>query len=256
LVLGILAVLFVLGIGAVGAAYFFVIRPMVEKKRVLDEPRNTNQPVSPPTTDPGNTSTNPGVTEPPPYSPPAGAVQFVNSKRNLDGKLAEHYVDFSFYYPNNWQKDATAGVPGATNFAKFERHLAPNFPQEIFAIGWYASTGSDAADRASYPRLAEQRSSQFEKEYPEYRKISEGETKVGVYAGYEFRFQSVSRNTEKGDIKLWGRVIFVPPVDGSKNGVTLLMLGTSLAPELKSAVDVGVNGQLPMLLESFRFGKK
>jgi hypothetical protein len=35
-----------------------------------------------------------------------------------------------------------------------------------------------------------------------------------------------------------------------------LMLATSLAPELKNVDDVGVKGELPMLLESFRFGKK
>jgi hypothetical protein len=34
------------------------------------------------------------------------------------------------------------------------------------------------------------------------------------------------------------------------------MLTTSLAPELKSADDIGLKGELPMLLESFRFGKK
>ncbi len=51
-------------------------------------------------------------------------------------------------------------------------------------------------------------------------------------------------------------MIFLPPVDGGKNGVTLLMLATSLAPELRSIDDVGAKGELPMLLESFRFGKK
>jgi len=34
------------------------------------------------------------------------------------------------------------------------------------------------------------------------------------------------------------------------------MLATSLAPELHSIDDIGVKGELPMLLESFRFGKK
>lgn len=256
LVLGILAVLFVLGVG-VAAAGYFVVWPMLAKRTAGVEPQPQPSIESTPRSEPGTAPVNTNPTdEPPPYSPPPNAVEFVNSNANLDGKLAEHYVDFSFYYPKGWQKDPAAGVPGAKNFAKFERRLAPNFPQEIFAVGWYASTGSDAADRASYPRLAEQRSSQFEKEYPEYRKISEGETKAGVYDGYEFRFESVSRNTDKGDIKVWGRVIFVPPTDGSKNGVTLLMLATSLAPELKKVDDVGVNGELPMLLESFRFGKK
>jgi len=66
----------------------------------------------------------------------------------------------------------------------------------------------------------------------------------------------MSRNTSKGDLKLWGRLIFLPPVNGGKNGITLLMLATSLAPELKSVDDVGVKGELPMMLASFRFGKK
>ena len=65
----------------------------------------------------------------------------------------------------------------------------------------------------------------------------------------------MSRSTAKGDLKLWGRVIFVPPVDSGKNGVTLLMLATSLAPELKTVNDVGVKGELPMMLQSFRFEK-
>ncbi len=107
-----------------------------------------------------------------------------------------------------------------------------------------------------FPSLTAKLSAQFEKTFPGYTKVSENETKVGVYDGYEFRFEGISRNTSKGDLKLWGRLIFLPPVDGGKNGVTLLMLATSLAPELKSVDDVGVKGELPMMLASFRFGKK
>jgi hypothetical protein len=259
LVLGILAVLFVLGIGAVAAAYF-VVWPMLAKRTTvspvepLPQPSIEATPRSEPTPDVGNA--NPPANEPPPYSPPANAVQFVNSSSNLDGKLAENYVDFSFYYPRSWQKDSTAGVPGATNFAKVERRIPPDFTQENFAVGSYSSAGSAESDRAVFHTLAENLSSQFARKFPEYRKVSEGKTKAGVYEGYEFRFEGMSRNTAKGDLKLWGRVIFVPPVDGSKNGVTLLMLATSLAPELKKVEDVGVKGELPMLLESFRFGKK
>jgi hypothetical protein len=254
LVLGILAVLLVLGIGAVGAAYLLILRPMLQTKSTQDEPRNTNQQESTPT--PVVENTNPTKPEPPPYSPPAGAIRFVNSRQNLAGKLADHYVDFSFYYPREWQKDPTAGVSGATNFAKVERRIPPDFTQENFAVGLYSSAGSAEADRTVFHSLAENLSKQFQKNFPEYRKVSEGPTTAGVYDGYEFRFEGMSRNTDKGDIKLWGRVIFVPPVDGSKDGVTLLMLATSLAPELSSVKDVGEKGQLPMVLESFRFGKK
>lgn len=257
LILGLLAVLLFLGVGVVVAGYFVVLPMLSKRSDVTTEPTPQPPTDASPRTEPSAPPASPsGPAEPPPYSPPPNAVEFVNSNAKLDGRLAEHYVDFSFYYPKGWQKDPTAGVAGAKNFAKIQRLLSENFPQEIFAVGWYASTGSEAADRASYPNLAEQRSAQFEKEYPEYRKISEGETKAGAYNAYEFRFESVSRNTDKGDIKVWGRVIFVPPIDGSKNGVTLLMLATSLAPELKRVDDVGVKGELPMLLESFRFGKK
>jgi hypothetical protein len=259
LILGILAVLLLLGLGGLGAAYFFVLRPMLAARRgdVL-EPRRTPTPAPTPVveTTPIEVTENPPPPEPPAYSPPADAVQFVNSIDNLDGKLAEHYVDFSFYYPNRWEKDPEAGVPGANNFAKVERHLPPDLTQENFAVGWYSSAGSAEADRAVFPSLAEKLSAQFAKKYPNYREVSKGDTKVGVYQGYESRFEAISRNTAQGDIKLWGRLIFLPPVDGGKNGVTLLMLATSLAPELKSGNDVGVKGELPMMLESFRFGKK
>src|SRR6185369_14828415 len=197
LVLGILAVLFLFGIGGLGAAYWFVVRPMLEKGR---EARNDNpEPARQPTPTAANTpnETTPpkteNVKEVPPYSPPADAVQFVNSKARLDGKLAEHYVDFSFYYPKDWQKDPKAGVAGAVNFARVERRLPPDFTQENFAVGWYASAGSEEGDRAAFPGLAANLSSQYKKSFNEYRKVSEQSVKVGAYDGYEFRFESISR---------------------------------------------------------------
>jgi hypothetical protein len=66
----------------------------------------------------------------------------------------------------------------------------------------------------------------------------------------------VSKGPEKGDITLWGWVVFLPPgKEGETNGLQLLMLSTSLAPELESADDVGVKGQLPVILNSFKMGK-
>lgn len=255
LVLGILGLLLLLGSGVLGAGYWFVVRPMLERRVVVND--TPLPPAKAPTpkveATPGDTVEKAQVPEPPPYSPPADAVEFVSTEENLSGKLAEHFVEFSFYYPNRWLKDPNAGVPGATNFVKVERRLPPDLTQENFAVGSYVSAGSAEGDRSAFPAVAENLSAQLAKKFPEYRKVSEGATKVGVYEGYEFRFTSIARNT---DIKLWGRVIILPPVDGSKNGVTLLMLTTSLAPELKSVDDVGVKGELPMMLASFRFGKK
>ncbi len=197
------------------------------------------------------------TTTEPEFTPPADAALFENSSAKLDGKLAEHYVDFSFYYPKSWTVDPKAGVPGASNFAKVERMLPPDFTQENFAVGWYTSKGTVAADTPTYPQLVELLGANLAKGFPGYRKVSEGPTKINNLDGYEFRFVSLSKGTDKGDINLWGRVVFLPTgVSGDQTGATLIMLATSLAPELSGVEDVGEKGEMPVILESFRFGKK
>jgi hypothetical protein len=191
--------------------------------------------------------------EPSGFVPPTHSARFVNSKEGLSGALAEHYVDFSFYYPRTWVVDTKAGVAGARNFVKVDRILDsnPELTQENFTVGWYHSGGSPATE---FPALAENLSSQIKRTVPEYAKTWEGPTKVNSLEGYEFRFEGLSRNTPRGDIRMWGRVMFVPPQDGSTNGVTIVMLATSLAPEIRSENDVGLKGEAPVILKSFQFG--
>ena len=74
---------------------------------------------------------------------------------------------------------------------------------------------------------------------------------------YEFKWEGLSKGTEKGDLHLWGRVIFLPTgKQGDTSGAVLSMFTTSLAPELSSVEDVGTKGEAPVILDSFRFGKK
>src|SRR5207237_1658191 len=184
IVLGILAVLFIVGVVAIAAAYVFVVRPRLIASRIIAQPTPSSRPVEDQPTPLVSVTPNnrdlPGATPegPPEYRPPSNAVQFVNAKDNLDGRLADHYVDFSFYYPKNWEKDPKAGVSGASNFAKVERRLPPDFTQENFAVGSYVSAGSPDADRAAFHGLVENLSAQFDKNFPEYRKVSEKEIKV------------------------------------------------------------------------------
>ena len=264
LILGILALLLVLGAGALIALFFLVIKPRLDERRaddaVVTRNRGTDDANLNSNSSNNNSSavaeTSPATTESE-FTPPADALLFENSPTNLDGKLAEHYVDFSFYYPKTWSKDPKAGVPGASNFAKVERRLPPDFTQENFAIGWYTSKGTVEADKPTYPQLMGLLESSLAKGFQGYRKVSEGPTKINNLDAYEFRFVSVTPETEKGDIQIWGRVVFVPTgVPGDQTGATLIMLATSLAPELSGVEDVGEKGEMPVILESFRFGKK
>ncbi len=257
MILGILLGLLVLGVGAVAALFFFVIKPKLNESQTppvvvrKTETENVNQNAN---TAPVEQPTQQQPTEPEVVAPP-NSVKFTNSQEKLDGKLAEHYLDFSFYYPNTWEVDPKAGVPGASNFAKVERRLPPDFMQENFAVGWYTSKGTFAADEPTFPQLVELLGASLAKGFPEYRKVSEGPTKINSLDAYEFRFVSVSRGTEKGDIQLWGCVVFVPTgVTGTQTGATLVMLATSLAPELSGVKDVGIKGEIPVILDSFRFG--
>ncbi len=204
-----------------------------------------------------NTNNVPTLNAKPKVEAPPNSVKFENAQSNLDGKLAEHYVDFYFYFPQGWQKSAKAGVSGSANFVEVERKLPPDYTQENLAVSWYDSKGTVEADLAGkLPALIKERDASLAKSLPEYQKVSEGKTIINGIDGYEFRFKAVSRATDKGDINIWGRVVYLPPGDeDSKKGVTLYMFTTSLAPELQSVNDVGIKGELPVILNSFTLGK-
>jgi hypothetical protein len=271
---GLLILLLLLGGGAAAAGYFLWWKPRMEANRrpvVVDRNaanENSNRPTAPANANNAdnanaNSNTNPNANEAAkkeaePFVPTAGAIQFVNSKANLDGDLAAHYLDFSFYYPKAWVKDPKSGVAGATSFATVELSFSEqtaDYVQERALISWYPSNGSYEADLPIFPERAKKVTDQISKGLPGYEEISRGETTVGVYKGYEFRFKGVFKGTPKGDLPYWGRVVFLPPGNaGEKNGVTIIMLATSLASEVAGPDDVGVKGGLPLILESFRFG--
>jgi hypothetical protein len=260
LILGAVALVLLMGVAGLAAVFFYVIKPrlqefqegpVVARETPPAEKTNTNSAV-----ENANTNSTTEDTEVA-FVPPPGTTKFANSLTNLDGKLAEHYIDFSFYYPETWQTDKKAGVSGASNFVKVERRLPPDFTQENFAVGWYTSKGSFETDSPTFPRLVELLGTNLANSFPEYSKVSEGPTKVNSLDGYEFRFVSLSKGTEKGDLQVWGRVVFLPTgVEGQTAGATLIMLATSLAPELSGVEDVGQKGEMPVILESFRFARK
>lgn len=271
MILGILGGLCLLFIAAVAIVFFTVIKPRMEAVPTrqpiasgnanantntnINDSTNTNNQTRADTNSNANSTANANANAGSSEVVPPNSTKFVNSRAKLDGKLAEHYVDFSFYYPNTWKLDPGAGVPGASNFVKVDRFLPPDFTQERLIVSWYESGGTFESDRSKFPDLVESFSAKLSKSLPAYEKVSEGPTKVNSRDGYEFRFQGLSKGTEKGDVSFWGRVIFLPPAkEGDKNGVTLLMLTSSLAPELTSVSDVGAKGGLPLILDSFKFG--
>lgn len=167
-------------------------------------------------------------------------------------------MDFSFSYPASWEFQEDGRNEKAQNFVKVERSLPDKsngeFTLENLAVGYFKHSNNSQRNADLLPKTAKILSDQFAAKLSGYKKISEGPTKIGAYAGYEFRFESVLKTPTKGDVKLWGRAVLLLEPNTTK-GVALLMLASSLAPEIKGPADVGVKGELPIILKSFKFGK-
>ncbi len=264
-ILGALVVLLLLGGGGLAAVFFVVVKPRLEQM---------NQPVvqreAPPATEETATTVTENTqpeeakaSETPAeetFVPPADARLFTNSRDNLDGKLAEQYVDFYFYYPGSWQTDPKAGVKGASNFARVfrtEKDQSGDYIPESVSISWYTSNGTYESDLSVFPSRAQSLSTQLAKDLPGYRKVSEGQTEINSLKAYEFHFTGVFNESDQAELPYWGRVIFIPPgVEGQKTGVSLMMIATSRAESISNVEDVGVKGEMPIILESFRLGRK
>ncbi|MEO6390945.1 MAG: hypothetical protein ABIP75_03780 [Pyrinomonadaceae bacterium] len=212
---------------------------------------NSNQTVN---TNNGN-STNantPANTNTSPQTPPADLETFVNSRASLEGPLAEHYADFSFKYPQAWTLAPV--TPNSANFADVALKTGSNPAAESFAVGWYESKGTVADDRAAFDRMIDEKGAKFALGIFDYQKVSSGETTINSRGGYEFRFQGKLKAVGSPDI--WGRMVFLPPgAFGESNGVTLIMYATSLSSSVRSVDDLGVKGELPVILNSFKLGQ-
>lgn len=179
---------------------------------------------------------------------PPDTVYFQNSRENLKGDLLKNFRGFSFYYPKDWAKNASL-----TNFADVARVGATGTPIEQMIVGYYESKGDFAADEKNFARLVQESNKSLAKEIPDYQLISQGETQLnGESKAFEMKFQG-SGVTKNGDkITLWGRRLWIPAArDGAKTGLKVTMLATSNSPEVKSADDVGVKGELASVLQTF-----
>jgi hypothetical protein len=180
---------------------------------------------------------------------PSNWEVYHSSLAKIPQKLQEHYVPFSFSYPPHFKVVTSEG-----NFIKVEEGTAPgsddNFTYENFAVGYF-NMPADGDDAVVMPLLIKQLSSQFAAGFAGYREVSQFEEQVAGHTGRAMLFESEFKNTPKGDLKIFGKVVLVRKPGASK-GVTLVMLATTLDPEVKSVRDVGVKGDLPGIVRTFK----
>jgi len=178
----------------------------------------------------------------------ANLVHYKNTSVGRVGNLAENYVDFSFDYPPSWELRTTD--PDNINFVTVERTAGGKL-WENFNVGYFRPAPSAAENQAFYRQTLGEIEGQFAQQFKDFRKITEGPIKVGSYDGHEALYAgAIETNGNRFDV--FTRAIFLPTPDGTK-GVSFMMMGTSFNPELEKPEDLGNEGELPILLESFKF---
>jgi hypothetical protein len=185
----------------------------------------------------------------------AGARTFINSREGLPRNLAENYLDFSFNYPASWELSPATGKDKASSFVKVERKLPDDFTIETFSVGYYSRDATTPAGAHGFAKMAGLIEAQLSKQMPEYQKLSEGRTTINRHDGYEFRFRAMARQTPHGDVTIWGRVALLAESNPALGrGPVLFMIASSLAPGVQGIDDVGVKGELPVIVNSFKLG--
>ncbi len=181
---------------------------------------------------------------------PANTEHFQNNRNSLKGDLAKNFLGFDLYYPTDWTKADTQ-----TNFLDISKRGANNLPIEQMIVTRYESRGTMTLDKPNFPKLVEKSNQDLKASLGDgFKVVSEGETTIqdGRWKAYEVKFQSASI-TGKGDgVTIWGRRLWIPVQRGGvRSGFVITMLATSLSDAVKSADEVGVNGELADILQSF-----
>ncbi len=197
-------------------------------------------------------------------SPAAGTLRFVNSREGLTGNRATSYADFTFDYPATWKLRKGPEAQYDSNFVEVGHEIIDGKGRknviETFNVGYLQTSGTGtAADLlALAPSLIEKLEPQIAAGFPNYKKLSQGKTRIGPYEAYELRAQArlpgeTAGNSSGADV--WLRVVLVAPPGRGQIGVSFFMISTSLAEGMRGIDDVGAKGGTATIASSFRFGK-
>lgn len=181
-------------------------------------------------------------------SPKAGWNTYSNVKANLPSSLQSNFVAFTFDYPKAFNLEPQSDV----NFVKVEKYAAAGKGNtaENFAVGYAWFTPPEAQSDALYDKLLDQLGQQLSGTFHNYTEVKRTPVSVDGIQSRAALFKADFNDPAK--TMIYGKTIVVHP-PGKKNGVTILMLGTSLSRDVKGPDDLGNKGDTADILRSFRF---
>jgi hypothetical protein len=238
-------------LGAIGgtAAYFLLRKPAAK----IPPPGPVVRPAEPgaPADGRPEIASRPAPTPAPPARPVPFQTQiFVNAREGLEKSLASHYIDCLFAYPAGWKMEEGVRKNGHGFMRVSRSATGGNGMTESFSIGAW-SRDPKRRDQEVMQTMAQKLGAAFTKAMGEYKQISYGPTRSGLYEGMELKFSGRSNE----GAPLWGRIIFLSrQTQGQQEAPMLTLLASGTSGAIRSADDVGVKGEMPVILNTLRWG--
>jgi len=194
------------------------------------------------------TATPSSTTDPATRSSKAGWSTYTNVKESLPENLQSHFIEFSFEYPKTFLLQPQSKM----NFVKVEKAatVGKDTTAENFAVGYASFTPPNAESGPLYEQLLDDLGKQIGRVFHNYKELTRIDETVGGVKSRATLFQADFNDAS--NTQLYGKTIVVHP-PGKEKGVTILLLGTSLSRDIRSAQDLGVKGDTADILRSFKF---
>ena len=188
---------------------------------------------------------------------PPNSIYFENSKNNLSETLVKKFRGFSIYYPESWNRKLFDNEQNKVDdkFLDIAISDESGIPIEQLSISPYDSNGTFKTDTELFPKLVENsnRDTSEALRPGSYEVISQGATTIqnGRWKAYQVNFESKGQVDGK-QLTIWGRRLWIPiQRPGARTGFIITMLATSLSKDVKKADDVGKEGDLAQIVQSF-----
>ena len=210
-----------------------------DQRRALTLPTSSVAPRS--TTTPSSRTDSTPITR-------AGLTTYVNEKDKIPASLREKFVAFSFQYPRSFEVQPQSNA----NFIKVEKYASAGKGNtaENFAVGYAVFNDPSTQSAELYDNVLDQLGQQLGAGFLNYKETKRTYTRVDGINSRTVLFQGAIKDAPS--ISIYGKTILVHP-PGKPNGVTILMLGTSMSRDVTKPDDLGTKGETADILRSFKF---
>ncbi len=162
-------------------------------------------------------------------------------------------ISFKFDYSKKFKEKTGVDLGDERNYVVLTSKRDDKLREQV-SVGYLKTTGDESLKIAGLPILMERYKAMTEREYPGYRFLQEGWTKVGNMNAYQLFFTADAAPMPGegfNEGKTQGRLILVPR-PGLSGGVVITVLAGKSAG-FERATKVGVKGLSATVLESFEF---